>query len=90
MHRQAGIYADRSVLRSRRHSIATFLVAKLRNQHLSVFLEHAAFGACGVARRSLVRGFISICVVGCTANNREHHQANEHNRLGERDANVTD
>ena len=90
LHRQAGLCADRSVLRSCRHSIATFLVAKLSNQYLSVFLEHAAFGARRLALGSLARGFIGIHVVGCTANNREQQQTNENNRLGKRDGNITD
>ena len=89
MHRQAGLCADRSVLRSCRHSLATFLVAKPRNQYLSVFLEHAAFGARGLALESLARGFVGILVAGCTANNREQQQTNENNRLRKRDTNIT-
>jgi hypothetical protein len=64
-------------------------VAKLRNQYLSVFLEHTAFGARGVALESLARGFIGTLVVGCTANKREQQQTNKHDRLGKSDTNIT-
>ena len=89
LHSQTCIYADRSALRCRDHRLPAFLLAKLRNQHLSIFLEHAVFGARSAALGSLARDFIGILVVGCTANNREQRQTNENNRLEKRDANIT-
>ena len=71
--------------RSRHDSLQTVLVAKSLAQCLTVILAHAAFGARAFTLSILVR----LVAVGSTTYTSENEQAEEQNRIRERDDHIT-